>query len=306
MDLRIVSNIVTIEREKNISSAARKLNITQSALNQQLLKLEDELGTPLFVRKSRTLALTYAGTLFIANAKRMLELEKETYHLISDVSNKVRIQINIAFTPERGGEHFAACYPIFHKKYPNITFSIIEERVKDMSRHLLDGTVDLAHIAVRKPNSAFDFEWIDSEKVVLAVPRTNHILDKLPPAEGDKLRLLNPQLLKDQPIVLSSKETLIRDIIDEIYTNAGLVPNTLFETSSSRTILAMVESGIAIGFLPQSYARPSELVEFLDAGPGNEWMLTVAYRHGYILSEAEKEFIRIYKMVYDEKKKLNR
>ena len=53
MDLKQIEYILKIAEEQNITHAAEKLFITQSALNQQLLKLEKELGTPLFYR-SRT------------------------------------------------------------------------------------------------------------------------------------------------------------------------------------------------------------------------------------------------------------
>ena len=50
MDTRQIEYILQIAEENNITKAAEKLFITQSALNQQLLKLERELGTPLFQR----------------------------------------------------------------------------------------------------------------------------------------------------------------------------------------------------------------------------------------------------------------
>ena len=53
MNLRQIENILTIAEEKNITKAAEKLYISQPALNQQLLNLEKELGTPLFQRKRR-------------------------------------------------------------------------------------------------------------------------------------------------------------------------------------------------------------------------------------------------------------
>ncbi len=53
MDTKQIEYILKIAEENNITKAADKLYITQSALNQQLLKLEKELGTPLFHR-SRT------------------------------------------------------------------------------------------------------------------------------------------------------------------------------------------------------------------------------------------------------------
>ena len=53
MDTKQIEYIIKIAEENNITRAASKLYITQSALNQQLIKLEKELGTPLFHR-SRT------------------------------------------------------------------------------------------------------------------------------------------------------------------------------------------------------------------------------------------------------------
>ena len=50
MDTKQIEYILKIAEENNITKAAEKLFITQSALNQQLLKLEKELGTPLFHR----------------------------------------------------------------------------------------------------------------------------------------------------------------------------------------------------------------------------------------------------------------
>ena len=61
MDTRQIEYILQIAEENNITKAAEKLFITQSALNQQLLKLERELGTPLFQRTKNKWCLTDAG-----------------------------------------------------------------------------------------------------------------------------------------------------------------------------------------------------------------------------------------------------
>ena len=61
MDLILREYILKIAEEQNITRAAEKLFITQSALNQQLLKLEKELGTPLFYRSRTNCRPTHAG-----------------------------------------------------------------------------------------------------------------------------------------------------------------------------------------------------------------------------------------------------
>ena len=69
MDTKQIEYILKIAEENNITKAAEKLFITQSALNQQLLKLEKELGTPLFHRSRTNWRLTEAGEIYIEGAK---------------------------------------------------------------------------------------------------------------------------------------------------------------------------------------------------------------------------------------------
>ena len=59
MDTKQIEYILKIAEENNITKAAGKLYITQSALNQQLIKLEKELGTPLFHRSRTNWHLTF-------------------------------------------------------------------------------------------------------------------------------------------------------------------------------------------------------------------------------------------------------
>ena len=75
MDVKQMTYILTIAQEGGISKAAAKLFITQSALDQQLLKLEHELGTRLFFRSRSSFALTEAGRVYVEYARRMLELK---------------------------------------------------------------------------------------------------------------------------------------------------------------------------------------------------------------------------------------
>ena len=76
MDLRQIENIIAIEQEQSISKAAEKLFLTQSALNQQLLRLEKELGLPLFERRRHMMIPTFAGKIYLATAHQMIDMKK--------------------------------------------------------------------------------------------------------------------------------------------------------------------------------------------------------------------------------------
>ena len=120
MDVKQMLYMVTIAQEGGISKAAAKLFITQSALDQQLLKLEHELGTPLFYRSRSSFSLTEAGRVYVDYAQRMLELKNEAYRIIHDLAGQRRGTLTLAFAPERGMEMFMDVYPRFYRDYPQV------------------------------------------------------------------------------------------------------------------------------------------------------------------------------------------
>lgn len=106
MDLKQLEYIVEIAEERNITKAAKKLYITQSALNQTLLKLEKEIGEPLFERSKINLYLTEIGKVYVEQAKKILEIKKETYEKIDEIKENYNSTIRIGLTPERNANVF--------------------------------------------------------------------------------------------------------------------------------------------------------------------------------------------------------
>ena len=86
MDLRQIEYIVKIADEGSITKAAAQCYISQSGLNQQLLKLEKELGVPLFHRSKYELRPTQAGQIYLTYGRRILEEKREAYARIHDLA----------------------------------------------------------------------------------------------------------------------------------------------------------------------------------------------------------------------------
>lgn len=89
MDLKQIEYIIAISEEHSITRAGEKLFITQSALNQQLQKLEKELGTPLFIRTRSDWQLTPAGQIYVDSAKEILNIRKDAYSRIHDLAGRI-------------------------------------------------------------------------------------------------------------------------------------------------------------------------------------------------------------------------
>jgi DNA-binding transcriptional LysR family regulator len=72
MSLAQIETFVTIAETKTVSRAAARLRVAQPALSRQIKSLEDELGTPLFERTPKGMALLPEGAVFLEHAKRIL------------------------------------------------------------------------------------------------------------------------------------------------------------------------------------------------------------------------------------------
>nr|WP_298054219.1 LysR family transcriptional regulator [uncultured Lachnoanaerobaculum sp.] len=301
MDLKQLEYIIAIDTERNISKAANKLFITQSALNQQLLKIENELDTKLFERKHPFMVPTLAGKIYISTAKRMIEMKEDTYRIIHDIANEDYGEISLTYTPEQGATLFANIYPYFHAKYPNITFKITEARVKAMEQLLLNREVDIALSIYSNDIGVKDnLEFIDleTEKILIGIPSSNPVLQSIHTVSDDKYPCIDLNCLVNENFVLMSTNTLIRDIIDLCFKEALFDPKVLFVTSSTPTVLNMVKQQICLGFIPESYIKDTNDISFFSPTPARYWTRCISYLKGIYLTKSEKYLIDLCKAYY--------
>jgi len=76
MELRHLRYFSAVAQHLSYSEASRRLHVAQPAVSQTILDLEEELGVKLFVRNSRTVQLTAAGTTFLAESEKILKMPK--------------------------------------------------------------------------------------------------------------------------------------------------------------------------------------------------------------------------------------
>ena len=79
MNLKEIEYILKIDEERNVTRAAEKLYLTHSALNQQLLRLEQEIGSPLFNRVRSGWTRTPAEDIYMDGARELMRIKKGSY-----------------------------------------------------------------------------------------------------------------------------------------------------------------------------------------------------------------------------------
>lgn len=294
MDLKQLEYMIKIAEENNITRAAEKLFITQSALNQQLLRLEKELGTPLFYRSRTNWRPTEAGKVYLENARKILQIKHQTYSIISDIAATRKGNLSVGFTPGRGIDMFTAVYPAFHRQYPNIIVEPKEMSVHQQQQQISQGNLDIGFMTLRECDQTGDiYEIIAKEEFVLAIPE-GHPLGRQAAPAGEPLTTIDLSLLKYEPFVFMYKESTSRRLTDSIFRHAAFSPVVLFETSSTSAIATLVRSCICCGVIPYYYMKkdPTGIAAFsLPERPS--WNLAVSYKKGGYVSRAAREFIRL-------------
>ena len=300
MDFRQLEYIVEIAKENNISRAAKNLFISQSALNQQLLKLENELGTQLFHRSRTDWRPTEAGEIYLRGAREALLIKKDTYSHINDITHSNKSELRLGLTPGRGIRMFTAIYPELHRKFHDLVILPIEMNVHSQQKAIEAGELDLGFMTLtesQRVNAAYI--TLGSEEMAVLVPKGHPVTEGYEIRDG-KLPLIDIRALREEPFTLMYKNSTMRETCDRIFENAGLIPHVIMETSSTASIVSMVASMLCCSIVPRYYVEPENTMVASFVLPEHPcWDLCISYRKKAYLTDAGKEYIRLAKQYWE-------
>ena len=301
MDLHLLENFVCIADEKSITRAAEKRYVTQSALNQQLQKLEEELGTPLFVRSRGNWQPTEAGVAYLAAAREMLALKKEAYARISDVAEKNSRRLTVGLIPERGVEMFTAVYPAFHRAFPHMQVEPVECNVTAMQRMITAGQLDLGLATLTESQKDDNvYHPMAEEEIYLAVP-VGHPLA----AGGSPDPRLAPETslsrFSEEPFVRIYQRSTLFSLTESLFRQAGFSPRVLFSTASNLSKYRIVSLGLGCALLPAVYAASDGSVVYFRLSDHPRWQITLCSRKDGYLGKAERAYLDLCREYWQNK-----
>lgn len=232
-DSLIIESFLAVAEAKSFTKAAKKLYRTQSAISQQIKKLEEILGKKLFVRNAK-LNLTQEGEVFLEYAKKGQQLHKDLLLKL----NKTTLSGDIRFgLPEDFATLFLAdVLTDFTKKHPNIILHI----ECDLTLNLLDrfkrNEFDLVLVKMCKPQDFPFGQEIYSEKLVWVgdVDVKHYIENKIP-----------------LPLVLSPNPCVYRSRVIKALEDNNIKWELVFSSPSYNSTIAAVKAGLGVSILPR-------------------------------------------------------
>ena len=160
MDLRSLNYFSVVAEELNFTRAAQRLNMSQPPLSNQIKALEEELGTLLFVRGSRGVALTEAGKLLYRRSAQLLDLAERTREEVGALA--MGLSGTLCLGSVAGLAPFLAARWIagFRGEFPLVRFEIVNGSSDDIIDQIQRGYIDLGIIA-----APYDSEHLEGLEV---------------------------------------------------------------------------------------------------------------------------------------------
>lgn len=298
MNLRNIEYVLSIAETGSFSKSAKHLYISQPALSQAILRLEDDLGVKLFIRRDNETALTRAGELFVKDAKKILMISNQIKKKMEDIQQVRDGRIVFGVSQYNGQIYFSKIFLEFKKRYPNIKICIVEDYSANLERELLTGKLDFAMFTLPMISDGLAYEHLFCEEILLAVP-PNHPINatiKVKPDQFGNVKLL---WFKDDNFILMKPRHRFRMIQNNLFLQAGFEPKIVFESRSGNTIQSFITGGVGVGFItvtqqrntPREWQSTYYHLEDIDARREH----VIAYSKNGYLSHAAIAFISLAK-----------
>jgi DNA-binding transcriptional LysR family regulator len=254
MELRQLRYFAAVARHGHFGRAAEELYVTQSALSQQIARLEEELGLALALRTSRGVELTPAGAELWEHAEEILGRVEHARAAIDGHAGAVRGAARLASNAHDAGA-LAGAVAAFHVAHPGVRLSVRLLAPNEACALAASGSVDAAvvgiHADVPPPAPGLLAELLREEELMVAGAPGSAF------AGADAVSI---EALRGAPLVLPARGAAVRAAVDERCQRAGFSPLPVVETDDPRMIRALAGRGLGLTVAPRPWLE----------GPGPE------------------------------------
>jgi len=252
MELRHFRYFVAVAEELHFRRAAERLNISQPPLSQQIRLLELELGTDLFERTNKRVALTQAGRLFLPEARAAIAQAEHA----AEVARKAELgelgELRIGFFPSAPLlPEFAKAIRTYREKNSGVGLILNELESREQIIALAEERADIAVVrSITAPVllAGIVSRLITEEPLVVAL-RADHVLGRR--------RVISIEQLADEPFVFYGDRmgVVLPQIVLELCRSAGYEPRVSQLANANTTMLGLVAAGVGIAIIPRALAR---------------------------------------------------
>ena len=244
MDTRQLETLLAISQHGGFAAAAQAVNLTASAVSQQIAALEAEIGTQLFDRTRRPPALTTKGAEMVRSAQSILQIVSDTKASVA--GEQMRGTVALGSLRTGANSLMPQALATLRASFPYLNFrlrvGVSEELMSEVVSGQLDAAVVADHVAV--PSSLRWTPVLTEPLIVLTPPGTGTItLD---------------DLIRDVPYIRYRTQVPLARQIDTEIARLGAAPRQIVSVNTMPAVVGCVRAGLGFAIIPQIALHDAE------------------------------------------------
>lgn len=244
MDLRQLRYLDAVASARSFTAAALDLHVAQSALSQQIAKLERELGVELLRRTTRRVEVTEAGHVVLERARRAMAEADAIREDLDALRGLVRGSLKIGGVPPVSGLHPAKLIAEFAAQHPGVDLTIREDVAALLIDELQRGRLDLvlALIGADDVPPGVQARRLTEEELVLILAPGHPLAQR---------KRIPHAALSDERLVAYGQGSALRAELERLVEQ----PNVIAEANELSTLRELVQLGLGITLMPRAVVQ---------------------------------------------------
>ncbi|MDO0924991.1 LysR family transcriptional regulator [Streptomyces sp. TG1A-8] len=247
MELRHLRYFLAVADTHSFTRAARRCFVAQSALSQQIARLEAELGTALFARTSRTVRLTEAGRLMVPLAERVLADADEAVAQVRALVGLRRGRLRLGVIQTMAAViDMVAVLDDFHRAYPDIELQVVNDSSSQLVEQVATGSLDVAVVGWQPEElpPTLGHRLLGQDPLVVVVS-ADHLL-----AGNAEVSL--DELPGDDHLIQFRRGSGLRQHVEAAFSRAGARLDGSIEVAQVQDMVRLAARDVGVAVVPLS------------------------------------------------------
>ena len=280
MELRHLRYFVAVAEARSLKLAAEgRLNTTQPSLSRQIRDLENEIGTPLFLRGAKGVELTPAGQVFLDHARVMLSQAEVAVQSARQIAYPTVPSLSMGFMIGHDTTWLPEALKLIRDELPKIHVVISTQNSPQLAAAILYGGIDVAFLRSGDGTDDLDFRPLIEEHFKVFLPSDHPLAakEKVTLQEIARERFIS---VSGTALSISGKPPALRRTIDRYLRENGIEIRPSYEVDNLGGVMSLIASTGGVALLPV-YAKtflPAAVTTRPLEGLGPKIDLSVGYR----------------------------
>jgi LysR family hydrogen peroxide-inducible transcriptional activator len=248
MELHQLRYFCAVAATGSFTGAAELEGISQPSLSQQIRKLEQTVGAPLFTRLGRRIQLTAAGEALHEHAQEILRHSRDATQRIRQLGQSISGPLRVGAIPTVLPYLLAPRLADFTQLYPDVQVELTEETTTELVKQLQRGELDVILVALPLRVAEVVCSELVRDPLMLAVPKNHPLADK---------EVAHINTVQEERLLLLREGHCFRGDVLTACTRARAEFRAIFESDSLATIYSLVAAGLGISIVPAMSAPHS-------------------------------------------------